>query len=253
MSDGVSVRCQAVSKTKLAAERERLGNPDLTPDEAWPAAQCERAAVPGKLVCGGRGGHGGGSLSVPSYDITSFMPTDMREMLQTVMEQPHLISRRFEMYQLVARYLTLYKRLSDDEALGPASLVLINEGLEEIEKGESIKGIAKIRGALDKRIIEHETYEEIRKVMALLKDMTKVEVASIKEMRAVVTIDQVIALVNAIADATNRALEEFVEEPEVRTNVANAVAREAGRRLNAGVGPVFPEIDRIEIPEGGEA
>jgi hypothetical protein len=253
MQDGLTVRCQAVSKTKLRRIRVERGlDPDdksVGPDDVWPEAQCERPAFRGKLLCGGKGGHGGDSVSVPEFDMLSFMPVDMQDMLRAVMSNPHLLSRRFEMHQLLARIMLLYKKLADDEALGDTSLTIIQQALIDIAKGEVVKGTLAIQIALDKRINERDTYREIFSAMSLLKDMTKTEVSSIKELRGVVTQEQVIALLIGVADDVNKALEEHIDDPRTRQQIAESVDRDTRRRFNASIGGVLRSINEENLLE----
>lgn len=248
MSDGITVRCQAVAKSKLERLREESGNPNLTPDEAWPMAQCEHAAVPGKLVCGGRGGHGGGSMSVPTYSMVDFMPADMKAMMQEVIKNPQLLSRRFEIAQLISRIMVLYDRLNKNESLGGSfTLLTLQEAVRQIEDGEVKNGLVKLKEIVESRTIERETYNDIFTAMSLLKDMTKTEMGSIKEMKQIVTLDQMIALVSGIADTLTQALEKYVNDEHTRQLVSGDVARSIGRRINSGIGGVFQEADQQPI------
>lgn len=247
MSDGITVRCQAVSKSKLEMIRQRENNPNLTPDDVWPEGQCEHPALSKKLLCGGRGGHGGGSPSVPEYDMTSFMPADMAEMLQAVMANPHLLSRRFEMQQIISRIMLLYQKMRDKEALGQTAISLIQEGLGDILASEISTGVGKIQLALNDVLNERDTYDEIFKAMNLLQTMTRTEVQSMKETRQMLGFDVVLALVNGIADEINVALEKYVDDSRSRELVAGYVASSIARRLNAGVGRILPEIDNEAI------
>jgi len=250
MNDGTTVRCQAVSKSKLKEIRQRENDPSMTPDDVWPEAQCEHAAIAGKLVCGGRGGHGGGSDSVPAYDFMSFMPADMAEMLETVMQNPHLLSRRFEMQQLVARILILYQKLQKRDSIGQTSIEIIQEGLRDIADGEITKGTFKIQHAIDDQRIEHDTYQDIYQAMNLLQSMTRTEVQSMKETRQMLSFDVVLAMLTGIADTLNTALEKYVTDERSRELVAGFVAADTSRRFNTGIGRVFPAIDAetIESP-----
>lgn len=244
MSDGITVRCQAVAKSKLDMIRQRENNPDLTPEDVWPEAQCEHPALPKKLLCGGRGGHGGGSSSVPEYDFTSFMPADMAEMLQAVMANPHLLSRRFEMQQIISRILLLYQKMRDKESLGQTAISLIQDGLNDIAASEIAKGMGKIQIALNDAINERDTYDEIFKAMNLLQTMTRTEIQSMKETRQMLTFDVVLAIMNGIADGLNVALEKYVDDPKSRELVAGYVATDITRRLNTGIGRVLPAVDQ---------
>lgn len=247
MQDGITVRCQAVSKSKLEAIRQRENNPLLAPEDVWPEAQCERPAVLNKLVCGGRGGHGGGSVSVPEYDFTSFMPADMAEMLKEVMSNPHLLSRRFEMQQIIARILLLYQKLQSKTALGKPAIDLIREGLQDIANSDIAVGSSKIQRAVDDVDNERATYREIFDAMNLLQTMTRTEVQSMKETRQILTFDVVLAILNGVADGMNLALEKYVDDPRSRELVSRYVAADITRRLNTGIGRVLPTPDNEAI------
>lgn len=241
MSDGVTVRCQAVTKEKLKEIRERENNPNLTRDDVWPEAQCKRAAVPGKLLCGGRGGHGGGSSSVPTHDYLDFMPVDLREKMQLLIDNPQILSRRMEIMQLMARILVLYERMQTNESLGIFSLSHIQEGLDEIKKSNFEKGAAMIQATLDSRLVEAESYAEVRQTMALLKDMTKVEIGSIKEMKQVVAFDVLISVVQGIAASLQEAVSQYVGDERTQQLIIGAVDRTIARRLNTRLPRVFEE------------
>lgn len=242
LADGLTIRCQAVSKTKLREIQEREQNFALTPDDVWPEAQCFHAAVQGKLVCGGRGGHGGGSSSVPTYDMLDFMPIDMRDMMREIIDNPQLLSRRIEIAQLVARIRVLYQRLADNEALGMASVDDIRTGLNKIEKGDIAAGKAMIQAALDAKRAEKEVQQELYVILPLLKDMTRTEMSTLKDMQQIITFDQMVAALLGIADTLKEALEEHVPDERTRESVATAVGSAIQRRFNLRVGAVLPEV-----------
>jgi hypothetical protein len=251
MNDGVTVRCQAVSKTKLRRIRVERGlDPDdksISPDDVWPEAQCERPAVQGKLLCAGRGGHGGGSLSVPTHNYLDFMPVDLREKMQLLIENPQILSRRMEIMQLMARILVLYERMQTNESLGVFSLSHLQEGLEDIENGDLVAGVAKIKATLDSRLVEAESYSEVRQTMALLKDMTKVEIGSIKEMKQVIPFDVLISVVQGIADSLQEAVDANVGDERTKRLIVGAVERTISRRLNTRLPRILPETEEETV------
>lgn len=247
MSDGVTVRCQAVSKSKLRKIRVAHGldpeDKSISPDDVWPEAQCEHPAVHGKLLCGGTGGHGGGSLSVPTYDYLDFMPVDLREKVQMLIDNPQILSRRMEIIQLMGRILVLYEKVRDKENLGIYSLDHIREGLDDIDKGDIDKGRKKIQATLDSRLTEAEAYAEIRQTMSLLKDMTKVEVGTLKETNQTVPFDIFMSSINAVGRAIQEAVEKYVPEERTRELIVGFVDRTIARRFNTRLPRILPDLE----------
>jgi hypothetical protein len=239
MRDGVSPRCHKVSYTKLKAIRVRENRPDLTADEAWPEAQCSRPAVPGYLLC-----HhhlrGLAKQKMKPKDMLDWLPVDMQEKMRIIMENPQVLSRQFEMHQLIARILVLYDKLNNKEALGRRSLSHLREGLKMIHNGEVVKGADLIEEIIESRTVERETYDEIYQAMSLLKDMTRVEVSSMKDLKLMLSYDQMVAGLLGVADALSAALKEYVSDERTRELVSGAVARDIARRFNTRPGGILP-------------
>lgn len=239
LRDGFTPRCHKVSSQKLRAIRARENRPDLTADEAWPEAQCSHSAVPGYLLCRIHL-KGLAKIKMKPKDMLDWLPIDMQEKMRIIMDNPQVLSRQFEMHQLIARILVLYDKLNNKEALGRYALSNLREGLKMIHEGDTVKGSALIEDVIESRTIERETYDEIYQAMSLLKDMTRVEVSSMKDLKLMLSYDQMVAGLLGVADALSAALKEYVADERTRELVAGAVARDITRRFNTRPGGVLP-------------
>lgn len=243
LKDGETIRCQAVAKQKLRAIRVARGlDPEDTaikPDDVWPEAQCERPAVPGKLVCGGRAGHGGNSMSVPYHMLVlESMPVDLREKMEALMENPEIISRRLEMIELSARNLQLFEDMRDDKKTGSDLDKELHKVLELLDMGELDRGHKKLQELLEGQSTQRKRWDEIRANTLILKDLSRTETNTIQTFRQMISSDQFLSALMSIADAVKDAVEKYIHEPTVRNEVIGHVYQSIRRLTNARIGSI---------------
>lgn len=253
MKDGETIRCQAVSKTRLRAIRVARGyDPlDLTigPDDVWPEAQCHHPAVPGKLVCGGKTGHGGNSMDVPYHHLMDSMPVDLKEKLDLLMQNPDYLTRRMEIHQLMARNLQLFEEMRDDKLTGLDVEDELNEALNEIKAGNFKEAQKKIEQALQVKSDSKLRWREIRDNIVILKDLSRTETSTIKEFRQMITSDQFMNVLFSLADAVTEAAEKYISDKTVQSNVIGHVYASVRRFINARPGV----IQSTPLGDGGDS
>lgn len=233
MADGVTVRCQAVSKGKLARLREERDDMTLTPKDVWPEAQCEHAALPNKLLCGGRGGHGGGSPHVPQRSLMDIMPLDLQKHMEVILENPQIISQRLEIIQLSARNRQLFERMAEEQPDGRSTTEDIRTVLRLIKKGNLVDAQARLEEVLQERRVEEQLWDEIRTNIAMLKDLRRTETANMKEFQEMASTDQILATFRGILTLVREGAEKYVLDPKSRAGLVGYVADGIRRLANA--------------------
>lgn len=207
-TDPNRVRCQAVSKTKLRLARILQGNPDLDSNDVWPEGQCQKGAEEGTFLCHL---HGGLNPNINKKRVSDYMPLDLRQKYQIFEAHPDLLSRYSEMAQLQARNAQLYERL-EEFVIGQDAWQAINDGVQWIERGETVKGVALIRIALHDTRDEKATWQEIRLNDDLISKLHNIQIATEEKLKTMATIDQVKAIVNGAFQALRYILEAEIED-----------------------------------------
>lgn len=214
-TDGVTIRCQGVSKVKLNRFREEHNDPELTSDDAWPEAQCDKGAVPGTYLCKF---HGGKSLGMVKNPITQFMPLDLAEKMLALAENPDYINRQSEILQLLARNAQLYERLGT-RAVHPELQSEIREALKYLSNNQINEASSTLRDILDTTYSERELHSELRENIKIIDKMTSTQVNTAKELRTMATSDQVMNMIGGIYDALTKSVRKHVKEIPVAENI----------------------------------
>lgn len=242
MQDGETVRCQARSKSKLLKawgkllssyasqiEYKRAFNTWLKsiPENAyWPDCQCGKAAEPGTFLCSNHGGKSKDSKK----EMLDFLPGQMAERIKMLQQNPVLLNRSFEIYQLLARNLELYERMGELGATPAESRRLIWAGLTLIKNGEIVAGADHIEAALKDSNHESELYEEIRTNMSLIRALTSTHVQVAKDLQQIVTVEQHIASLVDISDIVVAVLGKYIQDEYLRDSaIADVQSRISGR------------------------
>lgn len=260
LKDGETVRCQAVAKQKLRAIRVAQGyesdDTTISADDVWPEAQCERPAVKGKVVCGGRAGHGGNSMSVPYHTlILESMPVDLREKMEVLMENPEIISRRLEMIELSARNLQLFEEMRDNRLAGSDLDKELKDALTLLKAGELENGTAKLEEVMKQQSSDRKRWDEVRANTLILKDLSRTETNTIQVFRQMISSEQFLTALMNIADAVKDAVEKYINEPTIRNEVIGHVYQSIRRLTNARIGGIPTPLigDGGSAEEGGAA
>lgn len=223
LGDGATIRCHAVSKTRLRERREELDDPELTSDDVWPELQCTRGAEPGAYACKY---HGGRSVGVKRAEtINDIMPIPLREKMDLVMRSPDYMNRYQEMAQLLARNALLFESMQGHEG-GLASWEMVDDALALIEKGELVKGSALLRIAKENMMNEFGAWDEVRENMALLDRLTRTQMSTAKEMRQMMTTEQAMVMVEKMFQINIDAVELFIIDQDVKRKFVNYVSGE---------------------------
>lgn len=230
MSDGQRVRCHAVSKTYIRRIRIEQNNPDLSSEDIWPDGQCVRAAEAGTFLCYF---HGGKSLTIRKRTILDFMPIDLQEKMEILIENKDYINREQEIYQVLALNAQLYERLDEISGGGEDTRQEILIGTRMIKDGQVEAGLSRIQDALGSERAQAEIREELRANFQLLQGLTRTQVNTAKELRLMATADQVIALIEGISDDFTRIISKNVSDPDLARRLLNEFVTAVRQRSNA--------------------
>lgn len=236
MADGITVRCQAVSRAYLKRIREECGNPDLSSSDVWPNGQCHRPAEPGAFLCKFHGGH---SPAIYRRAVIQYMPIDLARIVDALLEDPDYLSRRLEICLLQGRITQLYRELSEGGRPNRSVIAEINSAVEMIQNGSVEEGISVIRSALERRASEGEIWKEIMALIDLLQSVTRTEVRSLYTLRAMASAEQVMALVEGIASVFIGLVKRYVAPNDYRLaeRLSNGFIHELRLLTNARLGP----------------
>lgn len=252
MKDGETIRCQAVSKTKLRAARVARGydpyDTTITSDDVWPEAQCSHPAVPGKLVCGGKTGHGGNSMDVPYHHLMDVMPVDLKEKMELLMENPEVLSRRLEIIELSARNLQLMEEMKNDKIAGSDNDEQLRDALNELVAGNFKAAEKTLRDVIESKAGQQKRWREVRENIVILKDLSRTEMSTIKEFRQMITSDQFMNVLLSLADAVTEAAEKYISDKTIQSNVIGHVYASVRRFINARPGVLQPAA----LGDGGD-
>lgn len=244
MADGLTVRCQAVSKSSLRKARIIKNNPDLSSDDVWPEGQCVLSAEGGTFLCHF---HGGKSLTIRKRTILDFMPIDLQEKMEVLIANKDYINREQEIYQILALNAQLYERLDEISGGGEDTRLEILAGTRMIQDGEIEAGLVRIKEALGSERAQAEVREELRANLQLLQGLTRTQVNTAKELRLMATADQVIALIEGISDDFTRIINKNIGDPDLARRLLSEFVAAVRQRSNARP----PAIPGSEDPANG--
>ena len=240
LADGISVRCQAISKGQ--ARKWRLENDDYeTPtDELWPECQCTHGALPGAFVCFWHGGKS--KLAQKARGIVDVVPYDLGEKIKILLDDPYYISRREDIALLRARQYELLESLQEtlgsEEAWGT-----VDDALYELMRGNDEIAAEMLKKALQSTKDTKHVWDEMYKLENVLKDMTGTEVKTAKEMRTMATAEQVGRLMSRMYDILMYGAEKYIDNKQQQTAFLQYVARELTGAVNFGAFTVSGELE----------
>jgi hypothetical protein len=245
MKDGVTVRCQCTSKTRLNELRQARNDLSLTPNKAWPDAQCRKSAFPNKLMCED---HGGLSDDAPDVNPFMWMPTDLAEKVGMIINNPHLLSRRLELSQLVARNMQLFEMLKEDEEEDGESAVLTGSQIDSLIKDLNDGKVVEVKNRL-LRLLERQTLaESVRgewlQNVAMIKDLTKTEIGTLQSLQNMYTTEQMLAFASNVADDLKLVLAENLDDRITRQRIIGLFAEAIKQRLGLTAGSLLGSANR---------
>lgn len=237
LRDGVTVRCQGVSKTNMRKFRVERGNPELESDDVWPEGQCDKAALPGAFGCIHHGGKSREqALATGKTTSLGLLPFDLQQKIEILQQNPDYINREMEIWQLLGMNAQLYERM-EELGGGPDSFEKILDGVAMITGGQIQPGVEYIKKVIQSEFAQKELRDELRTNMALLGNMTKIQVSTAKELKTMATTDQVMAMVEGTVDDFIQIVKELVVDQTLANKLIDRYIRATKLRLNARIAP----------------
>lgn len=231
LSDGITIRCQSVTKTHLKKTREETGDPEISSDDVWPEGQCSKSAELGTYLCEL---HGGKTPNSAQHPIAMFLPADLAEKMEVLSQNPDYLNRRTEIDLLEGRNAQLYSRLSGGRVLNTQ----IQNELKEIDflirANELVKALTKLKEVLDTTYDERAIYAEIRENMNLMKGMTTTQVATAKELKTMATADSVTSSFINLFNTIQRAVGKYIKEADIAELFLLEIAGDIKRHIGSG-------------------
>lgn len=237
------VRCQAVSVLQVNRWRETYNDYETPIAQLWPECQCGNAAVDGYFVCEFHGGivarRTGGIRSF--YDV---IPVDMREIVDALIENPTYIDRREDIIVMQAMVWDLLQTLGTKVGSAEA-WSMVREAHIALKNGDEATAAMLLDSALSAEEDKRDIRAEIRDTEKVLKDLTKTQVSTAKELRLMATSEQILALLNNIQNLIRDSGAKYIDDSEALnefyTDIAAGIRRFANlshvvtsRQLDSG-------------------
>jgi len=240
--DGITRRCQAVSKANLRKMRIERGDLELTSEDVWPEGQCPLAAEPGQFGCNF---HGGGSAIKSGRSVLlDVLPVDLRHKVEILQANPDYINREMQIWEILGMNAQLYEKMGEaGVGGGPDAFEKVLDGLAMIEGGNIPAGVKGIRDAVLSEKSQREIRDEIRINTTLLANLTKVQVSTAKELKTMATTDQVMAMVEGIVDDFITLVKDVVVDKTLADRLVDRFVRAVRLRLNARI--ATPTVEEV--------
>lgn len=246
LRDGITIRCQAVSKTNLRRIRTEQKNLELTSDDVWPEGQCPFAAIPGSFGCNFHGGVKALEATGRSVSL-GVLPLDLQQKIEILQRNPDYISREMQIWEIIGMNAQLREKEAELGG-GPETYDAVLWGLSMIEEGQIELGLKAIKEAMLAEKAQREVRDEIRTNIKMLADLTKVQVSTAKELKTMATTDQVMALVEGIVDDFIQIVKDVVGDKTIADRLVDRFVRAVKLRLNARIAPKMEQ----EAVSGGD-
>lgn len=240
-TDNGNIRCHALAKSKIRQWRLDHDDNDTPNDELWPECQCNQAAVEGLFVCRWHGGKTPRTLN-PPRTIVDVLPYTLVEKYKALMADPDYISRKDDILLLKSRKWQLLEELQE-EAGAAEAWGMVSDALRSLKKGDEITAAQLLEEAIGTTQREKEAWQEIYKLDGDLKDMTRAQVQSAKDLQTMATTEQVNALLQNIMVAISMGAEKHIYDPEQRTAFLSFIANETGRLANVRAAYIIDQLE----------
>lgn len=223
-----NVRCQALSVSQINKWREEFDD-YTTPIEAlWPECQCIHSAVEGYYVCRF---HGGRAVKAKPRKITDVVPIDMREKLEIILDNPMLISRHEDIALVQARIWQLMEELEGER--GEEAWGYVSEALTELNRGNDARSRSLMIDALKHKENRKDILNEFYKAENVLKDLTRTQVSTMKDLQAMATVEQVSSLVNSMIQIIIEGADKYIEDKHKRAAFISYISASVGKLTNS--------------------
>lgn len=235
------IRCHALAKNSMRRWRIDHNDMDTPSEELWPECQCEQPAVEGLFVCRWHGGRTPRTLN-PPRTILDVLPYHLTEKFKALLEDPDYISRKDDILLLKTRKWQLLEEMQEvagaEEAWG-----MVYDALAKLNKGDEIVAKQLLEQAIDATNREKETWHEIYKLDNDLRDLTRTQVQSAKDLQTMATTEQVNAILQNIMIAISMGAEKHIGNPQERNAFLGFIARETGRLANVRAAYIIDQLD----------
>lgn len=223
------VRCHGVARHKIRTIRERENNPDLTPDECWPEAQCGLSALRGHYLCNHHlTNPGGRKVADQAHDVFRFLKGDIADKYRIAVNDPELFDQRKNVALLSARNAELFEDINAAGLSMRGRVDALHKVMSLIDKGEVTQARTELGYVLDALTKDTRGWDEIRKNMTAIKDLSNAEMTRQKEMRQSITTIQAVAMMEKFTSRILAAVEKYVEDDFILEGIYKEVVN-AGR------------------------
>lgn len=211
------IRCQAVTRGAMRSIRAEQG-PDVRAKDFFPEYQCHRPAVAGMYVCKY---HGGGStgdartLMSQVRNITKYLNKNLADKYLESFSDDQLFNQRTNVSLVNARNMQLLEDMQAGGLTTTERLKALRKGLKLLDEGEVVAGAATIRNVVESLTEEKSAWDEIRKNVEVIKDLSNAEMTRRKEMRQYLTAEQVVAKLDEFTNRVLDAIEKQVDNPQI--------------------------------------
>lgn len=234
------IRCHAISPNKLFLLRAYTGNPDITPDQAWPECQCGFPARPGYYVCwlhgaGKKGGPvPGRKIMLQAQNITKYIGKDLADKYRMFAEDPELFNMRQNAALLSARNAELLETATASGLNNDKLLKLLDEAIDLLESGDPQSALKLLNKISATARGTKEAWNEIRSNATVIKDLTNTDLNRVKEMRLWITAEQLMSTVDRLTNAFVEAVTREVIDEKVKGNIMRTVVGTVRDTLGSG-------------------
>jgi hypothetical protein len=143
------------------------------------------------------------------------------EKVRAIAENPQYISRKDEILLLQARIGQLLEKISLDDDGGAVGWSLVSDALIALEKGNTSGARELLDDAVKQHVTEKEVWKEIYTTMDMLKNMTNTQMKTAKELRTMVSMEQLNYMLLAIQQIIMDLAKEHITDDRTRNKFLN--------------------------------
>lgn len=242
-TEGGLVRCQGLSNRKVNKWRAEHNDFETPNEKLWPECQCPNPAAVGFFVCKFHGANTHNQRR-KTRTFEDLVPTDLRDMIETVTSDPNYMSRRTDIILLQARKAQLLDRLKQEVGLTEAweSVRLAELALKADDKDQAQE---LLENALNAGINDRNIWQEIYQIDRGLRDLTTTQMKTAKELKLMATAEQMSQLVASVYELIMSGAEKYIADDKAYMQFMTMISKGIQRLANF-------QQEQYALPEGLE-